>query len=150
MKKLKIYLDTSVYSALYDDRDLNRKKQTEYFWNNISSYELYFSDINIEEINGVADDKLKEKLLQLIKGKKKIETTIEVKELAKMYIKENIIPEKYESDAIHIALTTVHSLDILISWNFKHIVKRKTRIGVNLINLKEEYKSIEILAPPEL
>ena len=47
-------------------------------------------------------------------------------------------------------LTSVHSLDILISWNFKHLVKRKTRIGVNLINLKEGYKSIEILAPPEL
>jgi predicted nucleic acid-binding protein len=150
MKKLKIYLDTSVYSALYDKRDLNRQMQTEDFWNNIKDYDLYFSDINIEEINGVADEELRSKLKRLLKSGNKIELSSEVEELKKIYISEEIIPERYENDATHIALTTVHSLDILISWNFKHIVKRKTRIAVNLINLKEGYKSIEILAPPEL
>ena len=67
-----------------------------------------------------------------------------------LYIKEELIPEKFENDALLLALTTVYSIDILISWNFKHLVKRKTRIGVNLINLKEGYKPIEILAPPEV
>ena len=73
-----------------------------------------------------------------------------IKILTKKHINETLIPEKYENEALFLALTTVHSLDILVSWNFKHLVKRKTRIGVNLINLKEGYKSIEILAPPEL
>lgn len=150
MKKLKIYLDTSVYSALYDKRDLNRQNQTEDFWNNIKDYELYYSDINIEEIDGVADSELKNKLKSLLKNGKKIGFSPEIKKLTGIYVKEGIIPEKYENDAFHIALTTFHSLDILISWNFKHLVKRKTRIGVNLINLKEGYKPIEILAPPEL
>ncbi|MHA1250875.1 MAG: hypothetical protein ACTSRP_12860 [Candidatus Helarchaeota archaeon] len=54
------------------------------------------------------------------------------------------------NDALYIALTSIYSIDILISWNFKHLVKRKTRIGVNLINLREGYKAIEILSPPEL
>ncbi len=150
MKKLKIYLDTSVYSALYDKRDLNRQNQTEDFWNNIKDYELYYSDINIEKIDGVADSELKNKLKSLLKNGKKIDFSPEIKKLTEIYVKEGIIPEKYENDAFHIALTTFHSLDILISWNFKHLVKRKTRIGVNLINLKEGYKPIEILAPPEL
>lgn len=150
MKKLKIYLDTSVYSALYDKRDLNRQKQTEYFWNNIKDYNLYISDINIEEIDGVVDKELRSKLKRLLKSGNKIGLSSEVEILKKIYISEGIIPERYENDALNIALTTVHSLDILISWNFKHIVKRKTRIAVNLINLKEGYKSIEILAPPEL
>ncbi len=150
MKKLKIYLDTSVYSALYDKRNLNRQKQTENFWNFIKNYELFFSDINLDEINGITNQELKNKLKYLLKNGTKIKFTPEVKELTEIYIKEGIIPKKYENDAIHIALTTVYSIDILISWNFKHIVKRKTRIGVNLINLKEGYRSIEILAPPEL
>lgn len=150
MKSLKIYLDTSVYSAYFDERDLNRQKQTEDFWNNMGRYELYYSDINIEEIDGISDEELKTKIKVLLKDGKKIETTQEVKILTKIYIKEDFIPEKYENDALHIALAVVHSLDILISWNFKHLVKRKTRIGVNLINLREGYKSIEILAPPEL
>lgn len=150
MKKLKIYLDTSVYSALYDDRDKIRQNQTKEFWDNIKNYELCYSDINLEEINGVTNQELRNKLKILLNKGKRIEESSEVKELSQIYVKEGLIPEKYESDAMHIAFTSVYSLDILVSWNFKHLVKRKTRIGVNLINLREGYKSIEILAPPEL
>ena len=100
MKNLKIYLDTSVYSALYDSRDLVRQKQTKEFWNNIHNFELYYSDINLAEINGVTDQKLREKLETLLKNGNKINVSSE--------------------------------------------------IGVNLINLREGYKSIEILVPPEL
>ena len=150
MKKLKIYLDTSVYSALYDERDLIRQNQTKEFWDSIKDHELYYSDINLEEINGVSNTELRNKLRDLLNLGNEIQVSSEVIELSKIYIKEGLIPEKYESDAIHVALVTVYSLDILVSWNFKHLVKRKTRIGVNLINLKEGYKAIDILAPPEL
>ncbi|MHA1284974.1 MAG: PIN domain nuclease [Promethearchaeota archaeon] len=150
MKKLKILLDTSVYSAIFDNRDPNRQIQTQDFWKNIENYELYYSQINLDEINAVSDDNLKKKMKELLNKGIKIEINEEVIKLTKKYIHEGLIPEKYENDALFLALTTVHSLDILISWNFKHLVKRKTRIGVNLINLKEGYKSIEILAPPEL
>ena len=150
MKKLKIYLDTSVYSALYDSRDLVRQKQTKEFWSNIDTFELYYSDINLVEINGVTDQTLREKLEILLKNGNKINMSSEVRQLSRLYIKEDLIPDKYESDAMHIAFTSVYSIDILVSWNFKHLVKRKTRIGVNLINLREGYKSIEILAPPEI
>jgi len=150
MKKLKIYLDTSVYSALYDERDLIRQNQTKEFWDSIKDHELYYSDINLEEINGVSNTELRNKLRDLLNFGNEIQVSSEVIELSKIYIKEGLIPEKYESDAIHVALVTVCSLDILVSWNFKHLVKRKTRIGVNLINLKEGYKAIDILAPPEL
>lgn len=150
MKKLKIFLDTSVYSAMFDERDLNRQKQTQDFWKDIEEYELYYSDINIEEIDAITYEELKKKLKALLKKGKRIEISEAVNKLTKKYINESLIPEKYENDALFLALTSVHSLNILVSWNFKHLVKRKTRIGVNLINLKEGYKSIEILAPPEL
>lgn len=150
MKKLKIFLDTSVYSALFDERDLNRQKQTQEFWDKIGDYDLYYSDINVEEIDAVVNEDLKSKLKGLLEKGEIIEITSDVNRLAKIYIEEDLIPEKYQNDSLLIALTSAHSLDILISWNFKHLVKRKTRLGVNLINLKEGYKTIEILAPPEL
>ncbi len=150
MKKLKIFLDTSVYSAMFDERDLNRQKLTQEYWKNIDDYELYYSQINVEEIDAIIDDDRKKNMITLLKKGKKLEITNEVNDLTKIYIEEDLIPEKYENDALLLAITSVHSLDILISWNFKHLVKRKTRIGVNLINLKNGYKSIEILAPPEL
>ncbi len=150
MKKLKILLDTSVYSAMLYDRDPIRQKQTEDFWKSIDNFELYFSNINVEEIEAVKNEEIKKKLKKFLKKGNKIKITNEVDKMKSIYVKEGLIPEKFENDALLLALTTVYSLDILISWNFKHLVKRKTRIGVNLINLKEGYKSIEILAPPEL
>ncbi|HUX98139.1 MAG TPA: PIN domain-containing protein [Candidatus Deferrimicrobium sp.] len=150
MKPLKIYLDTSVYSALFDKRNKDRQELTKEFWNNIEKYELYVSAINFEEIDGIINEEIKIQLKDLLNKAKILEVNEEVKRLAEIYIKEGIVPEKYGSDAIHIALTTVYSLDILISWNFKHLVKRKTRIEVNLINSREGYKPIEIIAPPEL
>lgn len=150
MKKLKIFLDTSVYSAMFDERDLNRQRQTQDFWKDIEEYVLYYADINIDEIDAIIEEELKKKLKALLKKGQRIEISEEVKNLTKKYINASLIPEKYENDSLLLALTSVHSLDILVSWNFKHLVKRKTRIGVNLINLKEGYKSIEILAPPEL
>ena len=150
MKKLKIFLDTSVYSAIFDNRDPNRQKLTQEFWNSIGDYDIYYSEIITEEIDGVSDEDLKKKMSDLLKNGKNVKITTEVTKLTQVYIDEGLIPEKYENDASLIALTSVYSLDILVSWNFKHLVKRKTRIGVNLINLKKGYKSIEILAPPEL
>lgn len=150
MFKLKIYLDTSVYSALFDERDPKRQKMTLEFWNKIDSYNLYVSNLNLEEIQGISDKKLKEKLIKYLNKGKMIQISPETEQLAKIYIKEGIIPEKYEIDALHLAFTTINSIDIIISWNFKHLVKRKTRLEVNLTNLKEGYKTIEILAPPEL
>lgn len=114
-----------------------RQKQTQDFWKNVEDYDLFYSDINIQEIDAVVNKDLKFKLNSLLEKGKMIEITSEVNILTKIYIREGIIPEKYENDALLLALTTVHSLDILISWNFKYLVKRKTRIGVNLINLKE-------------
>ncbi len=150
MKKLKIILDTSVYSALFDERDPNRQKQTQDFWKNIDDYELFYSEINSKEIKAVSNEELKNKMKALLKNRVKIEITREVRELTKIYIEEGLVPEKFENDALLLALTSVYSLDILVSWNFKHLVKRKTRLGVNLINLREGYRAIEVLAPPEL
>jgi len=51
----------------------------------------------------------------------------DVLELAKRYIAEGIIPERYEDDALHIAVASINNLDAIISWNFAHIVKLKTK-----------------------
>jgi len=88
MKKLKIYLDTSVYSALYDERDLIRQNQTKEFWDSIKDHELYYSDINLEEINGVSNTELRNKLRDLLNFGNEIQVSSEVIELSKIYIKE--------------------------------------------------------------
>ena len=93
---------------------------------------------------------MKEKLLGLIKGCFVLDIDTKVESLAGAYIKAGIFPRKYLNDALHIAVAVVNGIKFLTSWNFKHFVNVKTRQMVNLVNLKEGYGVIEIIAPPEM
>jgi len=61
-----------------------------------------------------------------------------------------VIPYKYQTDGIHIAITTVYEIDMILSYNFKHIVKRKTIKMTDEINSSLGYKKIEIYTPEEV
>jgi len=150
MGKLKIYLDTSVFSAYYDDRVEVRQEQTKRFWVKLVEYDKYISEIVMDELNAVTDNELREKLIELTKDFEIIKVDSESEALANQYIRKEIFPEKYRDDALHLAIASVNGIDILISWNFEHLVKRKTRLEANLANSLNGYKSIDIIAPPEL
>jgi hypothetical protein len=66
------------------------------------------------------------------------------------YLKSNIIPLKYENDALHVALATVSKCSIITSWNFKHLVNYKKIPLYNTINLINGYSTINIYSPLEL
>lgn len=76
--------------------------------------------------------------------------TDEVKALADRYIEEKVIPEKERNDAVHIAVASINNLDAIVSWNFEHMVKFKTRREVRGINTLMGYKTIEICSPQEM
>jgi predicted nucleic acid-binding protein len=150
MGKLKIYLDTSVFSAYYDDRTKLRQEQTKRFWVKLKEYDKYISEIVLDELNAVSDDELRKKLIRLTKDFEITKVDAKSELLADQYIKKEIFPEKYRDDALHLAVASVNGVDILISCNFEHLVKRKTRLEANFANSLNGYKSIDILAPPEL
>jgi hypothetical protein len=74
----------------------------------------------------------------------------EILRLAGVYVSAGVIPEKYSTDAVHIAAATVASLDFIVSLNFKHIVKHKTIIETEIINAREGYKRLFIHTPAEV
>lgn len=145
----KIYLDTSVISALFDDRMPERKHLTEEFWEKLHEQEAYFSTVGKEEIS-FASDEVREKMLAKIKELKILEVTEEVEDLADEYIRRGIFPKPYRDDAIHAAVAVVNNMDFMVSWNYKHLVKVKTRRMLNLTNEVLGYPLLEIIAPPEL
>jgi len=79
-----------------------------------------------------------------------LEDVAEVGRLADKYLSTKIIPEKYRADALHIAFATFYEMDVLVSYNLRHIVKLKTRRLANYINLLEGYKTLEIGTPEEV
>jgi len=79
-----------------------------------------------------------------------LEIDEESENLSNIYIREGIIPVKYGLDSAHIASATVNNLDCVLSFNFQHINKLKTKEMTALVNLREGYKSIIICTPMEV
>lgn len=150
MKKTKLYLDTSVPSFLFADDSPEKREVTIRFWDilKLGLYDIVISDILLIEIskseiplNQKLEDKLSDIVLEIASVNE------DVFSLAQKYIDEGIIPQKYQDDALHIALATYNEVDALVSWNFKHMVKLKTIRGVNGINRMLGFKELEILTP---
>jgi len=76
--------------------------------------------------------------------------TNEVEKLAGDYVRHGAIPDNYREDAYHISIAVISEMDILLSWNFRHIVKRKTRDVVKMVNTLNRLGQIEIMTPAEL
>ena len=80
----------------------------------------------------------------------RIELTEEIMNLADKYIVEKVVGRTSLEDCRHIALATVNRVDVLASWNFKHIVNLDRIKGYNSVNLRLGYPTIEIRTPQEL
>ncbi len=70
--------------------------------------------------------------------------------LSSKYIELNIISKKFINDAIHIALAVVNKIDVLVSWNFKHIVNLDRIRKYNAVNIMYGYNLLEIRNPKEV
>lgn len=150
MKKLKIYLDTSVISHLKADDVPDRMAKTLEFWNYLAKgdYDSYISELVIAEVNNCPEPKksfLESKMQQVPFIALEIDN--EVITLAEKYMEENLFPKRYRDDAIHIALASVYGCNVVVSWNFKHMVKIKTILGVNGVNKLMGYADIQIVTP---
>jgi len=75
---------------------------------------------------------------------------LKAEELADAYIEQGIIPVTYRMDGVHIAVAAVNNLDMIVSMNFQHIVKRKTKHGTAIITDQNGYSAIEICNPMEV
>ena len=156
MRKLLLYLDTSVISfALSEDIPIEDRNITLKLIEEINKgkYVGLISDVVVREIGNTRDSAKRDQLLKLINQIELNDILAVDKEsdsLADKYIKENVIPAVYRDDALHIALASVKGLDILVSWNFKHLVKHKTRMEVAGINTLLGYKVIDICTPWEV
>lgn len=80
----------------------------------------------------------------------RVELTPEAVQLADAYIREKVVGKTSIEDCRHIAMATVNKVDVLASWNFKHIVNLDRIKGYNSINLRLGYVMIEIRSPKDL
>jgi predicted nucleic acid-binding protein len=147
--KSKLYLDTSVISALFDKRTPERMTQTATAWSVLDGFDVFISEIVVSELERTPTE-LKSKLTGAIAPFSVLPLTDEARGLANEYTAQGIFPRKYYDDALHVAIASVNRIGILLSWNFTHLVKMKTRRLVSLVNTMNDYPAVEIISPPEL
>ena len=148
--KLKIYLDTSVISYLKQDDAPEKTGITLNLWEKFKSnyYDIYLSDVTIAEINECNKNKLEfcNRKLNEIKYTN-LEITDVVFDLVDDIIDLGILTEKSIEDCQHIAVAVLNGCDVIVSWNFKHLVNIKTIQGIRRITQLKGFKDIEIVNP---
>ncbi len=146
---LKYYLDTSVFGGYYDDEF---QVFTKLLFEKIvdEKIKIIYSELTENELDNAPErvksfiKKLPAELIDFV------EITQESFDLANQYIVGKVVGKTSNDDCVHIALATINRADVLISWNFKHIVNLKRIHGYNSVNLKLGYPILEIRSPKEM
>jgi predicted nucleic acid-binding protein len=145
----RIYIDTSVFGGYFDiefDNDTKPffkilfSKKITILVSDVLEFELYKAPVFIQEFFEAIPNELIER----------IELDDEARMLAKKYIFEKVVGKTSLVDCQHIALATINKADVLVSWNYKHIVNLERIKGYNAINYREGYQMLEIRSPREI
>lgn len=153
MRKLKIYLDTSVISHLNAPDTPDKQADTLQLWEKIKSglYEVITSDVTLREISNCKEPKLSILLAYLSEIEyQRFPVTEEAENLANKIIQQGILTQKSFDDCLHIAIAVINNCDIILSWNFNHMVNIRTINGVRAVNILNGYKPIDIYSPTVL
>lgn len=149
MKLMRVYVDTSVIGGCCD---------TEFAqWSNglFKDFEAgvftpVVSDVVSAEIADAPDEVVQKYSQLLLLNPQFVQATQESQELAATYVSRNIVGPKYSNDALHIALATVAHVDVLVGWNFKHIVRLDAIRLFNAVNQELGYGQLQIYSPREV
>jgi hypothetical protein len=137
MEKLKLYLETSVWNFYYVEDSPEKLAVTRHFFDSqlYQQFDLHISETVLAEIKKATA----EKQTQLFQLRDRYQPTLlssnaKVRELAKAYLDHQVLPMKSHYDAQHIAFATVYELEVILSWNLKHIAHLHRQQRVQAIN----------------
>ena len=148
MNKPRIYVDTSVYGGVFDKEF---QKPSVRFFEQVRKgvFRLVTSGIVQREVD-LAPTQVAKFFDDFLENTEMIPTSAEALVLRKAYLDAKIVSQKYSDDALHVALATFSSCQIIVSWNFKHIVHYDKIDLYNAVNVMNGYSRLAICTPAEV
>ena len=149
MRRVRVYVDTSVFGGTQDEEFAESSRR---FFALVrrGEFEILVSRMLLREI-GRAPESVRRVLADLDAGcLRYVDIGEEVEALADAYVSAGILGSASRDDAVHVAAATVAGADLVLSWNFKHIVNYDRIHKYNAINLLNGYRQIEIRSPMEV
>lgn len=151
--KPRIYIETTIPNFFFDFKNQSTEKKidTVYFWNNnLKDFNSVTSMATIRELEETPNQEWKKLLLKFTDGIKIIEINEEIVDLAGQYVRDKLIPQNYSADAVHLALTIIHKIDYLLTWNIQHLAHPIRRKMFRDYNVSKKLYVTEIVTPQEL
>jgi hypothetical protein len=149
MKTQRIYLDTSVIGGCFD-REFE-------IWSNSLMKDIeigFFIGVTSEIVEAEIADapvNVQKQFLKFLKMNPEVlKINAEAIKLVDIYLEHQILSERFRNDMLHIALSTISDVDILVSWNFRHIVRYDKIRQFNAVNLEQGYHTLDIYSPREV
>lgn len=147
--KQRFYFDTSVFGGVFD-KEFEEATLLLFERLKLGNLICVFSDLTESELVD-APERVRKYFKELPREyMERVEVNDDILRLATKYIEEKVVGQTSFDDCVHIATATINKVDILISWNFKHIVNVYRIRGYNSINLRCNYQSLEIRSPKEI
>jgi len=149
LKKLHIYIDSSVIGGCEDPEFAENSLA---LWRHFirGDFIQVLSEHTLREIQD-APAEVRARVLEIPKENQIVlADTPDAYELAEAYLAHGIVGPGSRSDALHVALATIGRVDVMVSWNFKHIVNLNRIRLFNAVNLEQGYGLIEIRTPMEV
>jgi len=145
----RFYFDTSVIGGVFDS-EFEELSTVLFEKVKLGKIKMLYSFITEDELID-APKKVRTFFNSLSdRNKELIELSEEAIQLAETYLKEGVVGKSSRNDCLHIALATISKADLLVSWNFKHIVNIYRIRGYNSVNMRMGYPVIEIRSPKEI
>jgi predicted nucleic acid-binding protein len=147
--KPRLYFDTSVFGGVYDE-EFEEISTLLFEKVKLGQMICVYSDLSETELKN-APENVRNFFIDLPKENTEfVEVTEEAYLLAGKYLAEKVVGQTSADDCRHIATATINKVDILVSWNFKHIVNVFKIRGYNSINLRCGYSQLDIRSPKEI
>jgi len=154
MHKLSVYVETSVWSQAFTEDAPDLRRATERFLDEAREgrYDLFVSDVVMDEIARAPEEK-SERLRGLVAELDPV--CLELNEesilLSQEFLRVGAVPPAKADDARHVAVALTSGLDVLVSWNYRHLVNVRRRELFHQVGVMNGfYKAIQIVTPPEV
>ena len=149
MHRLRVYVDNSVISGTQDDEFAEESRR---FFDLVAGgeYVALVSSMTYDEMGGAPAGA--ERVLRELprEGVEEVVVDDEVRVLAEAYVRAGVLTVNRRYDALHVAAASVAGADLIVSWNFEHMVNYNRIRKFNAVNLLNGYKAVDIRTPKEV
>ncbi len=154
MHKLSVYVETSVWSHAFAEDAPQLRKETEKFFDEAKKgkYRLFISAVVLKEISR-ANEELAARLRGLVEELDPVtlEFDDDMDQLAQQFLAQGVVPPSEIEDAQHVAAAVASELDVLVSWNYRHLVNVRRREEFHHVSVMNGYyRPPQIVTPPEV